>query len=90
MDISDTPGFVADPGGSDRNYGTPALSTEGKIFLVPWRRMLWASSNRDARGAYGKSRRDVTNGRSAREVRSIVRSVARARRRRSVVNTIVL
>jgi hypothetical protein len=35
MDISDTPGFVADPGGSDRNYGTPALSTEGKIFLVP-------------------------------------------------------
>lgn len=35
MDISETPGFVADPGGSDRNYGTPALSPEGKLFLVP-------------------------------------------------------
>jgi len=35
MDISDTPGFVANPGGSDRNYGKPALSPEGKIFLVP-------------------------------------------------------
>ena len=35
MDISDAPGFVANPGGSDRNYGKPALSTEGKIFLVP-------------------------------------------------------
>jgi hypothetical protein len=35
MDISDTPGFVKDAGGSDRNYGEPALSPEGKIFLVP-------------------------------------------------------
>ena len=35
MDISETPGFVADPGGSNRNYGKPALSPEGKIFLVP-------------------------------------------------------
>ena len=35
MDISDTPGFVKDARGSNRNYGGPALSPEGKIFLVP-------------------------------------------------------
>jgi len=35
MDISETPGFVTSPGGSNRNYGKPALSPEGKIFLVP-------------------------------------------------------
>lgn len=33
MDISDTPGFVKDE--TDSNYGKPALSPEGKIFLVP-------------------------------------------------------
>ena len=35
IDISDTPGFIKDAEGSDRNYGSPALSPEGKIFLVP-------------------------------------------------------
>jgi hypothetical protein len=35
MDISETPGFVTEPGGSNLDYGKPALSPEGKIFLVP-------------------------------------------------------